>query len=76
MKHSFTFELELEKWNDSTTIMARFFFFGTGRYDCLGMGGNDCVRYDQIQWFREVSEAIPADDKYRGNGIAFMHYAL
>lgn len=46
MLHSFTYELDIEKFDDSTTVMARLYFFGTGRYDCLGMGGNDCIRYD------------------------------
>ena len=46
LKHPFTYELNIEKFNDSTTVMARLYFFGTGRYDCLGMGGNDCIRYD------------------------------
>jgi hypothetical protein len=50
--------------------------FGTGRFDCMGMGGYDCIRRDAVEWFREESVSIPEDNKYRANGIAFMHTAL
>lgn len=55
---------------------ARVWFFGTGRADCMGSGGNDCIRRDQIEWFKDKSDAIPEDDKKKPNGIAFMHHSL
>ena len=36
----------------------------------------DCVRRDQIEWFKDESNLIPEDDPSRWNGIAFMHHAL
>lgn len=54
----------------------RLWFFGTGRNDCLGQGGNDCIRRDQIQWYISQSEKISSDDLYKRQGIAFMHHAL
>lgn len=73
--HPFTFDLKIPT-SDLTDVGLRVFMFGTGRYDCLGMGGNDCIRRDAIEWYREESDAIPEDNKYRNNGIAFMHYPL
>jgi hypothetical protein len=42
----------------------------------LGEIGPDCVRRDQIEWFRQASKNIPKDDLFRKNGIAFMHTPL
>jgi hypothetical protein len=42
----------------------------------MGMGGYDCIRRDAIHWYRHESEKIPLNNKYRSNGIAFMHTAL
>jgi hypothetical protein len=75
LHHPFTFDLKVHNTYDNSAIM-RIFFFGTGRYDCMGMGGNDCIRRDAVEWFRSGSESLSEDDKFRGNGIAFMHYAL
>lgn len=62
--------------NGSEDAALRLWFFGTGRNNCLDQGGNDCIRRDQIQWFKDQSELIGDDDQYRGQGIAFMHHAL
>ena len=40
------------------------------------MGGNDCIRRDAVEWYREESQQIPEGNIYRQNGIAFMHYPL
>lgn len=48
--------------------------FGTGRHNCMGLGGNDCIRRDQIQWFKDESKQISKSDG--ANGMAFMHHAL
>lgn len=40
------------------------------------MGGFDCIRRDAIAWYRKESVNIPEANKYRENGIAFMHTAL
>ena len=42
----------------------------------MGTGGMDCIRRDQIEWFKDESKMIPDDDPYKQNGIAFMHHAL
>ena len=74
--HQFTFMLPIEAPNDPDSIYARMWFFGTGRANCMGKGGMNCVRRDQVQWFKDESDAIPDYDVARGNGIAFMHHAL
>ncbi len=73
--HPFTFDLKIPTMDSSDTAL-RIYMFGTGRFDCLGMGGNDCIRRDAIEWFRQESKNIPEDNIYRQNGIAFMHYPL
>jgi hypothetical protein len=51
--------------------------FGTGRADCMGLGGMDCIRRDQVEWYKQQSKAIKEDDSdYQGSGMAFMHHAL
>ena len=76
LSHQFTYMLPIESPDDPENILARAWFFGTGRADCMGKGGMDCVRRDQVQWFKEESEKIPEYEATRGNGIAFMHHAL
>lgn len=45
--------------------MSRLWFFGTGRATCLGQPGKDCVRRDQIEWFKTESRNISDEDKYK-----------
>lgn len=73
--HPFTYDLKIPTVAGDD-VGLRIFMFGTGRFDCMGMGGYDCIRRDAVEWFREESVSIPADNKYRANGIAFMHTAL
>ena len=75
MFHPFTYDLEIPS-KSGDDVALRVWMFSTGRYDCMGMGGYDCIRRDAIEWFRQKSEAIPLDNMYRTNGIAFMHTAL
>lgn len=75
MFHQFTYQLPIEHASDPDTTVARTWFFGTGRSTCLGQPGKDCIRRDQLNWYKKASHAIP-DDKYKANGIAFMHHAL
>ena len=74
--HQFTFVLPIESPDNQDNIWSRMYFFGTGRANCLGVGGMNCVRRDQVEWFKQVSDEIPMDESTRGNGIAFMHHAL
>lgn len=66
----------VEKSDDQSETALRLWFFGTGRNDCLGQGGNNCVRRDQINWYISQSEEIDSHDMYKRQGIAFMHHAL
>ena len=68
--------IPIESQNNPDEVISRIWFFGTGRDNCLGMGGMDCIRRDQIEWFREESSKIDKDDVHRGNGIAFMSTPL
>lgn len=76
MFHQFTYMVPIEHADDPETAVARAWFFGTGRSTCLGRPGKDCIRRGQLHWYKRLSQSIPADDKYRKNGIAFMHHAL
>lgn len=42
----------------------------------MGAGGMNCIRRDQIEWFKDLSDKLPADDVRRGNGVAFMHHGM
>lgn len=46
MYHQFTYMIPIESYNDPERIDGRIWFFGTGRHDCIGVGGSDCVRSD------------------------------
>lgn len=74
--HQFTYQVPVESYDDPKETVARIWFFGTGRATCLGQPGKDCIRRDQIEWFKELSREIPDSDKHKKNGIAFMHHAL
>lgn len=73
--HPFTYDIKVPS-QAMDDVGLRVWLFGTGRHNCMGMGGFDCIRRDAIEWFRQESEAIPLENKYRTNGIAFMHTAL
>ena len=62
--------------SDSNEEVGRIWFFGTGRWECIGQIGRDCIRRDQIEWYKRASKHIPLDNKFRENGIAFMHTPL
>jgi len=76
MHHQFTFELPIKNAVHKDIVDARLWFFGTGRADCMGSGGMNCINRDQIEWFKDKSDSYPLTDARRGNGIAFMHHAL
>lgn len=74
--HRFTYVMHIEDSRNADTTVGRVFMFGTGRNGCLGRPGKDCVRRDQIEWYKAVSRRVEADDPYRNNGLAFMHHPL
>lgn len=74
--HQFTFDLAVENAEDVNTTDARIWFFGTGRGNCLHSSGMNCINRDAIEWYKEKSDGLAADDTKRSNGIAFMHHAL
>ena len=74
--HQFTYSVPIRSSYDQNQVMTRLWFFGTGRDNCMGTGGMDCIRRDQVEWFKDESQRIPTNDKFRQNGIAFMHHAL
>ena len=76
MYHQFTYEIPIENNIQKNEYDARLWFFGTGRGNCMGAGGMNCIRRDQVEWFKDKSDSIDMDDKKRGNGIAFMHHPL
>ena len=60
--HQFTYMIPIESPDNQDIVWSRMFFFGTGRANCLGVGGMNCVRRDQVEWFREVSDDIDKDE--------------
>ena len=82
MLHEFTYDLPIYNANSPDTVDARLWFFGTGRADCMGSGGMNCVRRDQIEWYKSRTKEIDDSAKdsnsaeRRKNGLAFMHHAL
>eukprot|EP00353_Schmidingerella_taraikaensis_P002802 CAMPEP_0185582124 /NCGR_PEP_ID=MMETSP0434-20130131/19878_1 /TAXON_ID=626734 ORGANISM="Favella taraikaensis, Strain Fe Narragansett Bay" /NCGR_SAMPLE_ID=MMETSP0434 /ASSEMBLY_ACC=CAM_ASM_000379 /LENGTH=260 /DNA_ID=CAMNT_0028200849 /DNA_START=55 /DNA_END=837 /DNA_ORIENTATION=+ len=78
MLHEFTYDVPIENATSPDIVDTRLWFFGTGRADCMGSGGMNCVRKDQIEWFK--SRVAEIDKTERGerkrNGFAFMHHAL
>lgn len=50
----FTYDVKIP-CQGNTDICARLFLFATGRFNCMGMGGYDCIRRDAIEWYRETS---------------------
>ena len=62
MHHQFTYQVPIRNNYDQNEVQARLWFFGTGRDNCMGTGGMDCVRRDQIEWFKDESRMIADDD--------------
>ena len=50
--HEFTYHVPIENAVTPDVVDARLWFFGTGRADCMGSGGMNCVRRDQIEWYK------------------------
>ena len=65
MSHNFTYKVDIESATKSDEIQLRLWFFGTGRNDCMGLGGNDCIRRDAIHWYKDESMKIPDSDKFK-----------
>lgn len=76
MHHQFTYDVPIESHTDPAVTDARLYFFGTGRGDCYGIGGMNCVRRDQIEWFKDKSDKIVHEGERSKNGLAFMHHPL
>jgi len=67
----------IENWSDKKQTDARLWFFGTGRSGCITKnGGMNCIRSDQIRWFKDKCDEIEDSDPRKANGLAFMHHAL
>jgi hypothetical protein len=46
MYHQFTYMVPIESENSAEQIAGRIWFLGTGKANCMGMGGFDCIRRD------------------------------
>lgn len=57
--HQYTYDLPIENARDANMVDARLWFFGTGRSDCYGSGGMNCVKRDQIEWFKKNCAETP-----------------
>lgn len=57
-------------------VVMRLWFLDSGDQDCLGVEGFGCIHPDQVKWFREENDKIPATDPSKGKGMLFMHIPL
>lgn len=42
----------------------------------MGVHGYDCVRPDQVEWFREEHTKISVNDPSKGKGFLFVHIPI
>ena len=76
ISHAFNYVLPVYD-HTGTNILFRLWFLDSGEdNDCMGTGGYDCVRPDQVEWFREANKAIPDSDPSKGKGFLFVHIPL
>lgn len=52
-------------------IKFRLWFLDTGHEDCMEVKGWDCIRPDQVEWFRSAHTNIT--DEAKGKGFLFIH---
>jgi len=76
ISHAFNYMLPVYHGNGSD-VAFRLWFLDSGEdTGCFGVRGYDCVRPDQIEWFRQAHYQIPATDPSKGRGILFMHISI
>lgn len=76
LSHAFNYVLPVYNQNGSD-VAFRLWFLDSGEdEDCMGVGGYDCVRPDQVEWFRRENKKIPEDDPSKGKGFLFVHIPL
>eukprot|EP00347_Sterkiella_histriomuscorum_P014383 403361077 len=62
---------------EGQNIVTRMWFIDSGdNSGCLGKIGYDCIKDDQINWFRQANNDIPESDPSKGRGFMFMHIPL
>eukprot|EP00347_Sterkiella_histriomuscorum_P007757 403347672 len=75
---SMAFNYQIPVYDGSgTNIVTRLWFIDSGASSgCFNKKGYDCVREDQIDWFRQANFQIPTTDSTKGRGILFLHIPL
>jgi predicted MPP superfamily phosphohydrolase len=73
ISHAFNYFLPVYDKNGSE-IQFRLWFLDTGHEDCLNEKGWDCVRPDQVEWFRREHRKI--NDNSKGKGFLFIHIPI
>ena len=58
MEHMLTYNIPIFA-PDLKTEVSRIWFFENGKWGCMGEIGRDCIRRDQIEWFRQESTNLP-----------------
>lgn len=61
---------------NGTDIEFRLWFLDTGHDNCLNQGGWDCVRPDQVEWFRQEHNKILDTDVTKGKGFLYIHIPI
>lgn len=76
LSHAFNYMLPVYDQN-GTEVKFRLWFLDSGEdSDCMGVYGFDCVRPDQLEWFRKANMEIPESDPSKGKGFLFVHIPL
>lgn len=65
ISNGFNYRIPIEANDDNDTVVGNIWFFGTGRWNCLEQIGRDCIRRDQIEWFKHESRKMDDNDKFR-----------
>ena len=76
LHNGFNYILPIYSKSSNETIASRLWFLGSGREDCMGVSGYECIYPDQIEWFLKESRAIPDTDKNKKKGMAFFHMPI
>ena len=76
MSHAFNYVIPVYDQDGKTTAFRMWFLDSGEDSDCMGVSGYDCVRPDQIEWFRQANKDIPESDASKGKGFLFVHIPL
>eukprot|EP00823_Brevimastigomonas_motovehiculus_P002434 TRINITY_DN148_c1_g1_i1.p1 TRINITY_DN148_c1_g1~~TRINITY_DN148_c1_g1_i1.p1 ORF type:complete len:365 (-),score=102.22 TRINITY_DN148_c1_g1_i1:219-1313(-) len=68
----------LSVWPASSTVVpsTHIWVFDSGDYTCMGVKGYDCIRPDQIEWYRTLSAEMKVKYLKTVPALSFFHIPL